>query len=241
MRFKDQRQVDRGGRRLMTPRGLWRAVQARARGQHGFTLVELLVTILIVAILSVGILMTLSSLTRAFDSQVVRIQNQDDARIAVNQMARYLRMATSSADNLTSQSDAIASALPQKLEFYCDLNSDSVADKVTYYLSGTTLRMQTVSPVLVAGSNPHYDYPAYDADGIVIQDAVRNGTEAVFTYYRYSGGAVEAFTPVTAADRAEIVTVSMQLTVNERPDLARGNVVLSGDVQLRQRYEGGLK
>jgi prepilin-type N-terminal cleavage/methylation domain-containing protein len=211
------------------------------RGQEGFTLVELLVTVVLVSVVGVAILMIFSSLSRAFDSQVVRIQNQDDARTAVNQMARYLRMATSSADNMTSQSDAIASALPQSLEFYCDLDSDSVADKVTYYLEETTLRMMTVSPTWVTGSNPHYEYPAYTTDGIVIQDAVRNGTQAVFTYYKYSGGTIVAFTPVSAADRALIVTVSMNVTVNERPELARGNVVLSSDVQIRQRYEGGLQ
>jgi prepilin-type N-terminal cleavage/methylation domain-containing protein len=215
----------------------------RLRGmrQEGFTLVELLVTVVLVSVLGVATLLIFSSLSGVFNTQGVRIQNQDDARTAVNQIARYIRMATSSADNMTTQSDAIASALPLEVQFYCDIDSDARAEKVRYYLEGTTLRMQTAEPEWVSGSNPHYEYPAYNTDGIVVQDAIRNGTHAVFTYYQYVGGTMAAFTPVSAAERELIVTVSIWLTVNERPDLARSDVVLATDVQIRQRYEGGLQ
>ena len=46
--------------------------------------------------------------TSVFNSQEVRMLNQDDARTAINQMARYIRMATSSADNQSTVSNAIA-------------------------------------------------------------------------------------------------------------------------------------
>jgi prepilin-type N-terminal cleavage/methylation domain-containing protein len=245
MRSAAKRAFERDPWPLSGPRSI-RGLRLHAADRGGFTLVELLVTVVLVSVVGVAILMLFSSLTGVFYTQGARIQNQDDARTAINQISRYIRAATSSADNMTTQSDAIALALPQEMVLYCDVDSDvnALADKVRYYLQGTTLRMQTVAPVLGSGSDPHYTYPAYTTDGILVQDAIRNGTQAVFTYYRYDGGAVVPFTPVTAADRENIVTVAISLTINERPDLAKGAVVLATDVQIRQRYErieGGIE
>jgi prepilin-type N-terminal cleavage/methylation domain-containing protein len=215
--------------------------RVRCGRERGFTLIELLVVILVSAVVAVAVLAAFSSLSGGFHEQGVRMQNQDDARTAINQMTRYIRMATSSADNLTTQSNAIATALPQDIEFYCDVDGDGVAEKVRYYLDGITLLMQTAEPVWITGTSPHWQYPAYETDGVVIQDAVRNGVAAVFSYYRYASGVLQQFTPATAGDRMAIATVSISVTVNEKPELANGNVVLATDVQIRQRYEGGLE
>jgi len=219
----------------------WICSARKAGREGGFTLIELLVVIVIAGILSGAVLLLFSNVSGAFHSQGVRIQNQDDARSAINQMARFIRMAASSADNMTTLSNSIATALPQDIEFYCDVDGDGISEKMRYYLDGTTLRNQTAAPLWISGSDPHWEYPAYETDGVVVQDAVRNGGEPVFCYYRYNGSELEEFTPTTAADRRGIVTVSILVRVNERPELAQGNVELSTTVQIRQRFNGGLE
>ncbi len=208
------------------------------------TLIELLLVLLLVGVVSGAALGVLFSVTGVFYSQEVRVLNQDDARLAINQITRYLRMATSSADNQTSQSNAVLTALPRDVEFYCDLDGDGLAEKARYYLLGESLRMQAVDPVWETSPEPHWSYLAYAEDGVVVQDAVRNktdGTDPLFRYYRYVSGALQEFSPTTAALKQQIVTVAISLSVNEVPELARGNVQLATRVQIRQRYDGGLE
>jgi prepilin-type N-terminal cleavage/methylation domain-containing protein len=216
-------------------------VRHRWHDQRGFTLIELLVVMLIATIVSVAVLGVLSSTTNVFNSQSVRLLNQDDARTAINQMARYIRMATSSASNMTSQSNAVATALPQDIEFYCDVDGDDVAERMRYYLDANELMSQTQEPEWIVATEPYWEYGAYDNQGLVIENRVRNGTAALFTYYRYDSGLLEAFTPTTDAERQEIVTVGLLIKVGERPDLAAKDVVLATDVQIRQRYNWGLE
>jgi prepilin-type N-terminal cleavage/methylation domain-containing protein len=234
----------------MSSDGLFGRVQARMRREDGFTLVELLVVVLLGGILSAAIIGVLLSLSGVFNSQGVRIQNQDDARTAINQVSRYIRMATSSADNQTSQTNSVLTALPQDLEFYCDLDGDGVAEKARYYLSGTSLKMQTVEPTWVLTPSPHWTYPTYTTGGVVVQNAIRNGSSAVFRYYKNVSGTtttslefpgLQEFTPSTAALKQQVVTIRISLTVNDQPALAKGNVQLATNVEIRQRYEGGLK
>lgn len=208
--------------------------------EGGFSLVELLITMLVAGIMMAAILSLFLGGLRVFASEGVRMQNQDDIRLGVNQMARYLRAATSSADHQASWSNAIASAGPQSLEFYCEINGTPPVEKVKYYLSGTDLKMQTATPYWRT-SPPGWVYPAYSEDGTVIQQAVRNGTSPVFSYLRYNSGSLEVFTPTTADDRNRIVAIDLSLTVNEVPQLAKSDISLTTRVQLRQRYEGGLE
>ena len=217
-----------------------RRVQRRLGGdQQGFSLIELLVVILVAGVMMAAILGLLLGGIRVFASEGVRMQNQDDVRLGMNQITRYVRAATSSADHQATWSNAIVAAGPQSLEFYCDIDGTPPAEKVRYYLHGTDLRMQTATPYW-RNSPPGWVYPAYSENGIVIQQAVRNEGAPVFSYLRHRNGALETFTPTTADDRRQIVAVDVTLRVNEAPQIA-GDIVLSTRVQLRQRYEGGLK
>lgn len=221
-----------------TPRRLWSRLSV-LRGARGFTLVELLVAMGLVGVVAAAILGLYAGVFRSVFDQGTRIQNQDSARTATNQMSRYLRAACSSAANLTSRSDAFAVTLPQELVFFTDLNGDEHADKVRYYLAGTTLKMQTVAPDL--STNPPM-YPGYVTDAVIIP-GVRNGAQALFRYYRYDDATlslIEIPSPTTAELREQVVAVDIRLVVNEIPKLARGSVELATRVQVRQRYNGGL-
>jgi prepilin-type N-terminal cleavage/methylation domain-containing protein len=216
-------------------------MRSRLESRGGFTLVELLVVILISSVLLAVGLLFLRGTSTVFNSQQVRILNQDDARTAINQLTRYLRMATNSASNNTSLSNALATTLGTDIEFYCDADGDGIAEKLRYYLEGSVLRTQSEDPVWVVGTNPYWQYGAYDTDGVVIENRVRNASgEPMFVYYRQGATGLEEFAPVTDAGRREVVTVGILVRVGERPDLAARDVFLSTEVQIRQRYNGGL-
>ena len=94
-------------------------------------------------LLGLGILSLFDSVTRVFASENNRMLSQDGARLAMQQMSRYIRSSSSSASSTDTRSDAIAVANPQELIIYIDVNGDGNAEKVRFYLSGTELRMQT--------------------------------------------------------------------------------------------------
>ncbi len=204
--------------------------------QSGLTLIELMVTILVVGVMAGGILGVFVTTLRTFSTGQVRMQNQDEARLAMNQMTRYLRMASASESITTTRSDAIAVAGAQDVVFYADIDGDGVVEKGRYYLSGTTLRMQTAEPNM--GDSPP-TYPAFNTSGEVVREAVRNGGTAIFRYYR-EGESVPMTSTNTFDLREEIALIEVTLYVNEVPELSRSNVRLVSRVLIRQRYDGGL-
>ena len=223
-------------------------VTNKLRGSRGFTMVELLVVLIITSLVAAAMLGVYLSVVRSVADTGNRVINQDDARTAINELARYVRMASSSASNQTSVSDAIALAQPQELVLYADINGNGLADKVRFYLSGQTMKLATVAPN-TSTSPP--TYPAYTTDGVIIMNGIRNGATAIFTYYQtnpaYTSTTDMAHdnltvmtNPTSAADMAKIVAVGVTLYVNEAPKLSKGNVKLDSLIQIRQRYNGGL-
>jgi prepilin-type N-terminal cleavage/methylation domain-containing protein len=223
-------------------------MRARARSSQGFTLVELLVTMMVASILAGAMIGLYLGVIRSVADTQNRIINQDDARTAMNEIARYVRMASSSASNQTSITDAVALAGPQEMVFFADINGDGISDKVRFYLDGTTMRMATVAPNT---SHSPATYPAYSSDGIVVMHGIRNGTLPIFTYYQTNPAftsttdaahdtLVAMTSPTSAADLAKIVAVGFTVYINEQPALSKGNVKLDSLIQIRQRYNGGL-
>jgi prepilin-type N-terminal cleavage/methylation domain-containing protein len=218
-----------------------RQLSRMARRDEGFTLVELMITVFIAGIMGAAILGVFMSSLHVFASEGNRMTSQDGARLGAQQMARYLRGAASSMTNQTTTSDAVVVANPQEVVFYCDVTGDGKTEKVRFYLSGTNLRMQTANPNMA--TNPP-SYPSYQTDSIIAQGVV-NGSTAVFTYYNYddTNKALVAATlssPPTSAQLVNIVSVGIDLNVNEQPKLATSGARLSTVIQIRQRYNGGL-
>ena len=91
-------------------------------GSHGYSMIELLVVMLVSGILMAGMLGVYYGVQRSFADTGSRMVNQDDARTAMNEAARYIRAAQSSDSNLTDSSDAIAVANPQEIVFYADID-----------------------------------------------------------------------------------------------------------------------
>jgi prepilin-type N-terminal cleavage/methylation domain-containing protein len=225
-------------------------IRKRLRSARGFTLIELLVVCLVAGILGGAMLGLYEGLVRSWADTGHRIIDQDDARTAINEISRYIRMAESSASNLTSTSDAVALAQPQELVFYADIDGIGAPEKVRYYLSGKTLRMATLAAD-TSTSPPTYP-TSYASDGVVIMDGVQNGTTPLFTYYKmnpaYASNPVAAndtlvlmTNPTSAADLTSIVAVGIKIFVNDTPvGVSKGNVSLDTTIQIRQRYNGGL-
>jgi len=225
-------------------------IRKRLRSARGFTLIELLVVCLVAGILGGAMLTLYEGLVRSWADTGHRIIDQDDARTAINEISRYIRMAESSASNLTSTSDAVALAQPQELVFYADIDGIGAPEKVRYYLSGKTLRMATLS-ANTSTSPPTYP-TSYTSDGVVIMDGVQNETTPLFTYYKmnpaYASNPVAAndtlvlmTNPTSAADLTSIVAVGIRIFVNDTPvGVSKGNVSLDTTIQIRQRYNGGL-
>jgi Tfp pilus assembly protein PilW len=226
-------------------RGLARAA---VRGVRGFTIIELLMVCGCTILLAGAILGIYEGLIKSWADTSNRITNQDDARLAINEISRYIRMAQNSESNLTSISDALEVTSPDDLVFYSDINGDGYAERCRFYLSGQALRLATVAPDMT--TSPATYAGAYTGDGVVVLSGVRNGSTAVFTYYRlnpaYITNPVAAndtlvpVTPSTAADRASVVAIGVTLYINEAPELSKGNVDLNTLIQIRQRYNGGL-
>lgn len=209
--------------------------------QGGFTLVELMVTMLIAGIVAAAVLgLYMGVLHTTFD-QSARMQNQDTARTAMYEMSRFIRGACSSDSNLTSVSDSLLLANAQEFIFFVDIDQDDSAEKVRYYLADNTLRMQTAEPN--TSTHPPTYPSGYSTDSIVVLKGVRNGAHAIFTYYgcnETTAALYQIATPNTEALRRAVVAIGIQLTVNEKPELARGSVDVSTRVLIRQRYDGGL-
>jgi type II secretory pathway pseudopilin PulG len=217
------------------------------RKAGGFTLIELLVVCITAGLLGAAILGIYQGLVRSWADTNHRIVNQDDARFAINEISRYLRMAESSASNLTSFSDAVALATPSELVFYADLDGDGAPEKCRYYLDDTTLRLASLPPD-TSTSPPSYP-TAYTSDGIVIMKGIQSTD--IFTYYKMNPAyltnpipsndtLVLVSNPTSADDLRSIIAVDITLAVNETPGLPDANVVLDTRVQIRQRYNGGL-
>jgi prepilin-type N-terminal cleavage/methylation domain-containing protein len=204
--------------------------------ESGLTLIELMVTAMVVGIMAGAILGVFVTTLRTFSTGQVRMQNQDAARLAMNQMTRYIRMASASESMTTTRSDAVETAAPQELVFYADVDGDGYTEKGRYYLTGTTLLMQTAQPNLDVTPRT---YAAYDSAGEIVRQGVRNGNTPIFQYYT-AGGSTPMSSTNTFDLRETISLIEITLYVNEVPELSRSNVRLVSRVLIRQRYDGGL-
>ncbi|TFG43440.1 MAG: prepilin-type N-terminal cleavage/methylation domain-containing protein [Syntrophobacterales bacterium] len=192
--------------------------RSRGLSHAGFSMIELLIVIGILAILFTFIYKGFERLNRYYTAENVKANTQQSARIGIEMMVQDIRLA--GLNPLGTAGAGIVAASPPSFQFTADVNFDGDLDdpfeNITYDLNGTDLRQRNSNLLL----SPNFEV------------LLSNVTTLVFTYLDDTGTAIP--TADLATRRADIRTVGITLTVN-RPAGRDGTVSRTYTTQVRCR------
>ena len=186
------------------------------RDQRGFTLVELLVTMVMMTIVMFALYSIFDMGIRVFSFGNDKVDVTENARIGLEKMEREIRAAypydkAASTPNTT----LLTTWTANQIAFGNDLNSnrkvDLPSEEITYSLSGSS------PPALLRNGQP------------LVENVKPGGLE--FRYFKSNG-----VTPATS--ESEVAIVQIKLTVEiDRGSLGKRTQTLTTDVDLRNRTE----
>lgn len=197
------------------------------RRQAGITLVELLVSMVILTIVTTMIIAGWFSLQSSFARTSVANDARSDARDALNRMSVQIRTA-SAPPGSPSDAAVFTVANPTEVRFYSSFNvlgqrsdgSSTDSLRLTKIYLGGTMPYQAL--YLVRDTNNDGTVGNSGDQQITLASNVVNNSvpstgapTAVFTYgYRDSGGSFQTATTVASADLAKIISVSVRVMVD---------------------------
>jgi len=184
----------------------------RGLSHAGFSMIELLIVIGILAILFTFMYKGFERLNRYYTAENVKANTQQSARIGIEMMVQDIRLA--GLNPLGTAGAGIVAASPTSFQFTADSNFDGDLDdpfeNITYDLNGTDLRQRNSNLLL----SPNFEV------------LLSNVTALAFTYLDDTG--------IPTANLADIRTVGITLTVN-RPAGRDGTVSRTYTTQVRCR------
>lgn len=199
------------------------------RRQHGFTLIEMMIVIAILATVTGGIFLQLNTAQQRINTEQTKVDNFDEARDFVDQFFRDINligypnghmMNSLSPTLATAQADSrVAVGLVQidanSIWFEGDVNGTGVVQSVQYKINGAnlavcTLCLQRSSVDKVNGTAPLSQAAVW---GTEVNDVI---TSPIFTYFDTTGAAFTAL-PIDInsdpTDLAKIKTIHISLTI----------------------------
>jgi prepilin-type N-terminal cleavage/methylation domain-containing protein len=183
------------------------------RSQRGITLIELLVSIIVMGILSTMIIGSWMTLTDAYSFTSRSNKHRDFAREAISRMAREIRDAQAPAGG-----NAFAQAGVNEIRFYSTFNVAGAADPTsTPTLTRYILRNGTIFREKAGPDN------AFDTADDRSTPLVRNVVNAtigkdLFTYYYYNiSGSIVATNGAPPPNVSVIQAIGLNLYVDENP------------------------
>ncbi len=195
-------------------------VHSRRHNYRGFTLIEMMVTISVTAIVMVALTSVIEYFYRTNAYVFEQTSAVENARTGVLDAMQYLREASYGADG----SYPIMGAATSSVEFYVDMHGDGIVERMHLYRTGTTLYKGITTPV----GNP-LSYAGQPEVTSTIATYVRNNTSTpIFRYYDSGGN--ELLPPVNVA---KIASVNTTITVNLNPYRAPEDFTLSVGATLR--------
>lgn len=189
---------------------------------RGITLVEVLVSIGIFSFLIIGI--TALLLTSWKYNQIVweQLKTQNEGRKVIRDFVNDLRVASLSSIGAYP----IESASSTEIVFYSNIDSDTLKERVRYFLSGRTLRKGVIKPT---GSTLSYN-SANETFVDIAHDLVTS--TVLLSYYdsNFSGSQTKLTSPI---DVTKIRVVAISLTLEEDPNASPVPFFIESKVMLR--------
>jgi prepilin-type N-terminal cleavage/methylation domain-containing protein len=148
--------------------------------QKGFTLIEVIITVSIFAVLVFGVSVMLFDIFTNSRQELASMSNIDQAHSVAFKFTNEIRNATTGSDG----SYALNLADDNQIIFYSNLGTNSPIKRIRYYVSGNNLYKGVIIP---SGSPLSYDLASESISTVVT--GLMNGTSPIFYYYdgNYAG------------------------------------------------------
>ena len=203
---------------------------ATSAGSRGYTLLELMVSLFILAVLTGTIFEQINRIQRKSGSEAVKLDLTQQAREFVSQTVRDLHMSgypnASMYSNPPAGSNLVAaglvSASPTQILFEGDVNSDGTVSSVNiYYVPSDPTDpncpcIRRGAVIKIPGDSLHQPVsPTYTETGNVFPPGTGGGQsgEDLFTYYKQNGDPVDVGSGVDISSPEGVATISQIKTV----------------------------
>ncbi len=191
----------------------------------GLTLLEVLVAMGIFALLVGGIIGLLSYSLRSNKIIWEQLSTQNEGRKVVQDFVNELRSASYSSIGAYP----LASTTNQQIMFYSNIDTDSLRERVRYFLNSTTLKKGILKP----SSTPLVYNPVYEVITEIAHDVINSSTP-VFYYYDQNYGSTATSTALTQPVNATAVrTVGIKLILEENPTASPEPFNVEAKVEVR--------
>lgn len=184
----------------------------------GFTLLETILSLGLMAIISVLVLSFQSKIFSFSPLLQTSLDSQNDARKAFRTMTKEIRTATYS----NTGAYIIAQANTSTLTIYSDVDSDNIRERIRYYLENKILKRALMEPK--ASSTPiTYDNPE---TVMALVKNVTNTSTPIFSYYttNYDGTTSSlALTYPLNTSNIRLIKINLEIVVSDN----KGNKIPS--------------
>ncbi|PYN83922.1 MAG: hypothetical protein DMD96_00360 [Candidatus Rokuibacteriota bacterium] len=214
------------------------------RGQAGFTLVELMVAMSIFLLILVGIFQVFDPSHRAYQTSERKLDVQQNARVAMDTMARQIRMTGYFPENIDTDtandlSNRIQAASESALAIAGDLDGSGASNAFTFCLDNTGLRRvrgaigtaasyTCANGQLLAESVTALTFAYFDS----ANNPIPNPPTAPYNLDGQAFGVAPAF--ATTTERAAVRRIVIMVTARESvPGQPAQTYTLASDVRLR--------
>lgn len=228
--------------------------------ERGFTLIEMMIVIAILATVTGGIFLQLNTAQQRINTEQTKVDNFDEARDFVDQffrdinqigfpnghMQNFLLPMTSSANLTADQQDTRIAVGLVKIDknsiwFEGDVNGTGVVQSVQYQINGSAscgACLQRSSVAKVAADPESASQAA--SWGTEVNDVINSSTNPIFTYFDTGGNALTTLPLDIDSNGATLATVktihiSLQIQDNANIDPKTGQPIqtsFQGEVSL---------
>ncbi|MDO8499857.1 MAG: type II secretion system protein [bacterium] len=191
--------------------------------KNGFTLVEVLVAMGISVLIMGAIVGVFLFAMKSNKIVWEQLSTQSEGRKVVQDFINELRTATASSIGAYP----VATAGTQQIIFYTNVDSDTLRERVRYFLDGSNLKKGVIKP----SGNPLQYSAGAEVVTTVVED-VANGADSVFYYFdqNYTGTGNPLAQPVSVTD---VRVVQITLEMEEDPQASPMPFHIESKVEIR--------